>query len=240
MSIFQNISDINFILLKFLDILDLINFSQVNKYYGGLINNYKKYNKSKYFYYLMGFKNKPWSEIQNIIQLETKFKSKSDQEKINNILNIYYTINKPEIIYFNQACISNNLFIMKYLYQKYKLDLHINHDYIFRLACLKNHKKIAKWLFSLSQFIINSEPIIIKIINPEKLLIISDNFEEPFLLACYYNKLEIIKWLYKLSLQIKNPIKFIINPDNSNKQILRVKPGLRDWLIKILNINFNK
>jgi len=126
---------------------------------------------------------------------------------------------------FVSACTNNNLLVAKYLYQKYKINIHAYNECAFRWSCEKGHLEIAKWLHLLGNkkgfsnkdhwkktlakwlYPLGNE------INPP----INIHHEDAFICACKNGHLEIAKWLYILGNETGSPINIHADKEDAFK-----------------------
>lgn len=58
--------------------------------------------------------------------------------------------NQPEKEHiFCLACKFDCPYVTKYIFDRYPINIHINHDYPFRLSCIGGNLELVKWLYSL-------------------------------------------------------------------------------------------
>ena len=96
-----------------------------------------------------------------------------------NIIGSLSTENIIEI--FTLFCWKNNIDFAKWIYERNKMDFHVDKEGIFRKACCLGHFDMAKWLYSLDG------KVNIHVRN-----------EYPFRMACESGNLDLVKWLYNL------------------------------------------
>jgi len=82
---------------------------------------------------------------------------------------------------FKYGCEMGKLGCVKFLYEKYNVDVHENNEEVFRVSCMNGHLEVAKWLYGL-----------------DGKINIHYNNEEAFIDGCYSGDLEVVKWLYGL------------------------------------------
>ena len=140
--------------------------------------------------------------------------------------------------YFTKACYYGYIDIVKYLYKKYQLNIHVNSEIAFRYSCGNGHKDQAQWLYNISKIYNNPLGVNTKInINAynenafrdacfsghkdiadknnmddnNTKININANDENAFIWSCCNGHKDIAEWLYNLS--IKN------NMDDNNTKI---------------------
>jgi hypothetical protein len=82
--------------------------------------------------------------------------------------------------YFIKAYQSNNLDLVKWLYNFGDINIHDNNEYIFRWCCIQGYLDIAQWIYSLG--------------NVNLFACDSEAFEA----SCTNGHIHVIKWLYSL------------------------------------------
>jgi hypothetical protein len=101
-----------------------------------------------------------------------------------NIIGSLSTDNIIEI--FTLVCWKNDIDFAKWIYERNKMDFHVDREGIFRRACNFGHFEMAKWLYSLDG------KVNIHVRN-----------EYPFRMACESGNIDLVKWLYDLDGKIK-------------------------------------
>ena len=91
---------------------------------------------------------------------------------------VYDYINTNKVLM--KAIKIGNLNVCKYLFNKYKCDIHALNDLAFQLSCQYGHLYIAKWLLSSGNVDIHA------------------NNDPAFQLSCYNGHLNVAKWLLSL------------------------------------------
>jgi len=114
-----------------------------------------------------------------------------------------------------EACKKGNIEQCEKIYNKYKLDIHAENDFVFRNACLEGNLKIIQWVLTFGE-------------KPD----IHANDDEIFRNACDKRRLDIAKWLYGLkdkpNIHINDEEVFRNACKNSNIDIAKWLYGLED------------
>lgn len=176
--------DIDYLIIKLLNIDDLANLYQVNKYYckltKPLLNDFIAfYSKNAAFpLHLRNcgtLKNAMWfGDLEISKHLFNRIKPNFDD------------IERA----FRWSCSYGNIDIAKWLYSLDNVDIHADYDFTFIWSCRNNHLDVAKWLYSLDNFCT---------------WVIDDAFNE----SCDNGHLDVTEWL--CSLQSRYRIYGIIN-----------------------------
>lgn len=121
---------------------------------------------------------------------------------------------------FAKLCESGKFDIAKWLYDNYKINIHVLDDYAFRWSIINGHFKISKWLYYLD------EKINISLYN---------NY--PFSVACGSGYLEMAKWIYSIKNEILlNDIKnYYFNIACINGQL-----NIAKWIYSITKNKLNE
>ena len=118
MSLFT-ITDIDYYLVDFLSINDLISLLAVNSYYYHVINSYKRYNIARRFH--------------------------EHKDEIDKCMKCEFTCNINNEL-FIKACHYGDLEIVQYLLSKYIIDIHAADDFAFVTACECGNLDICQFL----------------------------------------------------------------------------------------------
>ena len=171
--------DIDTILLRFLEIDDLRNLYQTNKYY---YNKIKPLLQSFIDFHLQKnmIKLPIWIKNYAILFNKTIIFGKLDVCKY---YNKYYNFDIKTITdSFHLTCMNGHLEIAKWLINTFpNIDIHAEDEYAFRYSCYNGNLLIAKWLIEIFP------NIDIHAYN-----------EFAFRYSCIYNHLEVAKWLINL------------------------------------------
>ena len=207
-------NDLNYIILKYLDIKDILNIICLNKYNYELVNNYKIYKLFKQVNTSSLF-----STIQNI-----------DIKKF--LISTYYGFFKPMQYYFNK-CYKSEL----------RFAIHIDNELLFRENCKNGKLKIIKWLWNLSNTINkpfndfsffeldNIDYCFLYKHNGINIIDIHTNNDDAFYYSLINKKLEVANWLYEITKKTDKQIKLqlfqIIELNKINDQ------NINYWLKKL-------
>ena len=116
-----------------------------------------------------------------------KILSKTDK----NITNIDFSQNN--YCAFKYTCMTNNLFLAKWMYSLGNIDIHIDNDECFIISVKKGYLEFAQWLYSLGDIDIYS------------------NSSEGFIFSCMTDDKQMYMWLWEIS---DNKQKFFLDWDS--------------------------
>lgn len=107
---------------------------------------------------------------------------------------IYLCMNNKMTLFAGLCCKGNLDNIKKYYSEHPNINIHIEHELVFRHVCASGKLKVAQWLFEIS----TAHEEKIGLIN------IHAHGEDAFIMCCKHGHIELAKWLIQLSKENKN------------------------------------